>query len=155
MLAALIRHERAHVIAACEGLSEADLTRSVVPSGWSAAQLLNHLTFDDEIFWGCAILGGDEEAIGLIQNGWAVPITSGAECLDRYRVWSQRADAVIANVDLDAPPKWWPAPDDFPFPAFPQSRLCVGRLLVETATHAGHLDIARELMDGRQHLVVS
>jgi hypothetical protein len=28
------------------------------------------------------------------------------------------------------------------------------RLLMETATHAGHLDIARERIDGRQHLVV-
>jgi len=30
----------------------------------------------------------------------------------------------------------------------------VFRLLIETATHAGHLDLAREGIDGRQHLVV-
>lgn len=37
-----------------------DLTRPIVPSGWSMAAMVTHLTFDDEIFWGCAILGGDE-----------------------------------------------------------------------------------------------
>jgi hypothetical protein len=30
----------------------------------------------------------------------------------------------------------------------------VFRVLVETATHAGHLDMARERIDGHQHLVV-
>jgi hypothetical protein len=30
----------------------------------------------------------------------------------------------------------------------------VVHMLVETATHAGHLDAAAELLDGRQHLVV-
>jgi hypothetical protein len=27
-------------------------------------------------------------------------------------------------------------------------------VITETATHAGHLDAVRELIDGRQHLVV-
>lgn len=86
------------MLAAVDGLGEEDLTRAVAPSGWSMAQLLNHLAYDDEIFWGCAIVGGDEEAY---------------------------------------------------------TRQCILRLLVETATHAGHLDMAREAIDGHQHLVVS
>ena len=27
-------------------------------------------------------------------------------------------------------------------------------MIIETATHAGHLDAARELIDGHQHLVL-
>lgn len=146
--------ERRHVLAAVEGLSEVDLTRAAAPSGWSIAQLLNHLTYDDEIFWGGAVLGGDEESIGLIQDGWKVPVTSGAEAVAEYRRWGRHSDAVLAEVDLDESPRWWPPEEVFPFPPFADARGCVYRLLVETATHAGHLDIARERIDGRQHLVV-
>jgi hypothetical protein len=156
--AALLSHldtERRHVLAAVEGLGEQSLTTATTRSGWSIAQLLNHLTYDDEIFWAGAILGGDQECIALIRNGWKVPVASGAEAVAEYRRWSQRGEAALADVDLDAPPRWWPPEEVFPFPAFPDARSCVLRLLVETATHAGHLDIVREQIDGRQHLVVA
>lgn len=155
--AALLAHldaERRHVLAAVEGLSEKDLTRAAAPSGWSIAQMLNHLTYDDEIFWAGAIVGGDEECIGLIQDGWKVPVTSGADAVAHYSRWRRRSDTVLAEVDLDVSPTWWPPEDVFPFPPFAAARDCVLRLLLETATHAGHLDIARERIDGRQHLVV-
>lgn len=149
-----LRAERAHVGASCAGLSEPDLTRGVVPSGWSMAGMVTHLTYDDEIFWGCAVLGGDEEAIALLQDGWSVPVESGAAALERYSAWSGRTDAHLAHLDLDAPPRWWPGPEVFPFPAFKQAGQAAWRLVMETATHAGHLDVARELIDGHQHLVV-
>lgn len=155
--AALLGHleaERKHVLAAVDGLDAANLTRAVAPSGWSIAQLLNDLTYDDEVFWGSAIIGGDDEAIGLIQDGWKAPASSGAEAVERYRHWSRRADAALAEVDLDGPPCWWPSEDVFPFPPFADVRQCLLRLLLETATHAGHLDMAREGIDGHQYLVV-
>ena len=146
--------ERAHVLAAVESLSVEDLTRVVAPSGWTIAALLNHLTYDDEIFWIGAVVGGDEETIGLIQDGWRAPVVSGADAVERYRTWAARSDVVLADVDLDAPPRWWPPQQVFPFPPFADARACVLRLLVETATHAGHLDLVREGIDGHQHLVV-
>lgn len=155
VLLAHLQSERAHVLATLEGLAEEDLTRAVAPSGWSMAQLLQHLTYDDEIFWVSAILGADEEAIGLVQDGWAVPVTTGADAVATYRRWAERSDAVLAEVDLDAAPRWWPPADVFPFARFADARGCVYRVLVETATHAGHLDLVRETVDGHQHLVVS
>jgi hypothetical protein len=155
---ALLEHlnaERQHVLAAVEGLSEQSMTSASAPSGWSIAQLLNHLTYDDEIFWAGAILGGDKECIGLIQDGWRVPVASGAKAVANYHHWSRRSSALLQDVELDAPPRWWAPQDVFPFPAFPDARSCLLRLLIETATHAGHLDLARERIDGRQHLVVS
>lgn len=155
--AGLLAHldtERAHVLAAVDGLGEADLTRVVAPSGWSIAQLLHHLTYDDEIFWAGAILGGDRECIALLQDGWSVPVVSGADAVARYRHWTRRSAAVLADVDLDSAPRWWPPDEVFAFPPFADARACVLRLLVETATHAGHLDIVREQIDGRRHLVV-
>jgi hypothetical protein len=146
--------ERSHVLAAVDGLGEEDLTRVVTPSGWSIARLLNHLTYDDEIFWLGAIVGGDEESIGLVRDGWNAPVGSGAEAIARYRRRVERSDDLLAEVDLDAPPRWWPPAEVFGFPPFAEARRCVYRVLVETATHAGHLDIVREGIDGRQHLVV-
>ncbi len=154
VLLARLAAERRHVLATVDGLSEADLTSVVAPSGWSMARMLNHLTYDDEIFWVGAILGGDQEAIGLIQDGWKVPVSSGAAAAAAYRRWCGRNDALLTDVDLDAPPAWWPSEDVFPFPPFADARECVFRLLMETATHAGHLDMARERIDGRQYLVV-
>lgn len=153
-LLARLDAERGHVLAAVAGLSEEQLTRPAAPSGWSIAQLLQHLTYDDEIFWAGAVLGGDPECIGLLRDGWQVPVTSGADAVARYERWRRRSDAVLAEADLDQPPRWWPPEEVFPFPPFADSRSCVLRLLVETATHAGHLDIVREHIDGRQHLVV-
>nr|WP_297428683.1 DUF664 domain-containing protein [uncultured Actinotalea sp.] len=156
-LTALLVHldgERRHVLAAAEGLREVDLTRPVAPSGWSMAQMLHHLTYDDEIFWAGAVLGADAECIALLRDGWSEPVTSGAEAVDLYRRWTLRTSTALASVDLDAPPRWWPPANVFPFPPFAEARSCVLRLLLETATHAGHLDLARERLDGHQHLVV-
>lgn len=155
-LAELLAHldaERSHVLAAVDGLNEEQLTRAVAPSGWSIAQMLNHLTYDDEVFWAGAVLGGDTECIGLIRNGWKAPVTSGAEAVAQYDRWRRHSDAVLAGVDLDRPPRWWPPEEVFSFPPFTDARACAFRLLIETATHAGHLDMARERIDGRQHLV--
>lgn len=146
--------EREHVLAAVEGLSEDNLSCPGVPSGWSISQLLNHLTYDNEIFWIGAIVDGGGECIDLVQDGWKAPATSGAEAVAQYRRWCGHSDAVLAAVDLDVPPRWWPSEVSFPFPPFRDARSCVLRVLVETATHAGHLDIVREQMDGRQYLVV-
>lgn len=101
------------MLAAVYELDEEDLTRAVASSGWSIAQLLNHLAYDDEIFWGCAIVSG-EEAIGLIQDGWKVAVTSGDQAVERYRHWSRRTGAVLAEVDLNGPPHWWPSEEVFP-----------------------------------------
>ena len=155
---ALLAHlaaERSHVLATVDGLPEDELTRAVAPSGWSMARMLNHLTYDDEIFWGGAIAAGDPECIGLVQDGWQVPVTLGADAVTTYDRWGRRVADLLAELDLDAPPRWWPPAEVFPFPPFADARACVFRLLIETATHAGHLDLARESIDGHQHLVVS
>lgn len=146
---------RAHVLATVDGLDEEQLTSVHAPVGWSISQLLNHLTFDDEIFWGGAIVGGDHACIALITDGWRLPTPSGADAIARYRRWSSHTTELLHDVDLNSPPRWWPPREIFPFPAFPDARRCVLRLLAETHTHAGHLDIIREGIDGHQHLVVS
>jgi hypothetical protein len=50
-------------------------------------------------------------------------------------------------------PKWWP---DFfrDFPPRPLRRTIL-HVITETAAHAGHMDAARELIDGGQWLVLT
>jgi hypothetical protein len=53
---------------------------------------------------------------------------------------------------LDAVPAWWP--DFFGTWRLDSIREIVLHVVAETATHAGHLDAARELIDGKLHLVL-
>ncbi len=146
--------ERQHVLSAVDGLNEDAMQRAMVPSGWTITQLLNHLAFDDEMFWISAVLGGDDEAIGALHNGWASERMTGAEAVSIYRHQIEQSDRILAEIDLGAPPRWTPPAEIFDAPPMRDGREVVFRMLSETAVHAGHLDIVRELIDGHQNLVV-
>jgi hypothetical protein len=77
----------------------------------------------------------------------------GTAILELYRDEIARADAIIAATPADAMPQWWP---DF-FRDFPPRplRQTILHVITETATHAGHLDAARELIDGSQWIVLT
>jgi len=107
--------QRRHVFGILAGLSDEQLRRPLLPSGWHCLGLVKHLALADEI---------------------------------------RRSDAIIAGTDLDAPPaqrdeRWasWGAD-------FPDLRSVILHVLTETSIHAGHLDAVRELIDGRQWVVV-
>jgi hypothetical protein len=117
-------------------------------------QMLNHLAYDNEMFWISAVLGGDARAIAALHNGWKSRPMTGAEALDIYTREITRSEEVLAGVDLDARPVWWPPASQFPAPPMAEGREVVFRVLAETSIHAGHLDIVRELIDGHQDLVV-
>jgi uncharacterized damage-inducible protein DinB len=153
-LLAQLANERQHVLRAVDGLAENELHRALVPSGWTITRLLNHLAFDDEMFWISAVLGGDARAIGALHDGWSsVPMT-GAEAIETYKREIAQSNEVLARIDLDAPPRWTPPASVFDAPPMSDGREIVFRVLVETSVHAGHLDIVRELVDGHQNLVV-
>lgn len=154
-LLAQLADGRAHVLRAVEGLTEAQMSTARVPSGWTVTSLLNHLAFDDEMFWISAVLGGNPEAIAAVHDGWASTPMTGAEAVSIYREQIISSDAVLAEVDLDAPPLWWPPAGEFGHPPMADGREVVFRVLAETSVHAGHLDIVRELIDGHQNLVVN
>jgi hypothetical protein len=150
-----LRGQRRHVLAAFDGLSDEDMRRTVLPSGWSPVQLLHHLALDDERFWVRAVVAGEAEAVaGLSENAWLVPDElSVADVRGLYLREAELADAALAAADLDAPPAWWP---DFMGERWLQTvREVVLHLMVETAAHAGHADAARELVDGKQWVVVA
>ncbi|MEV1202314.1 DinB family protein [Microbispora rosea] len=148
--------KRQHVLDILDGLDEADLRRPVLPSGWTPVGLVNHLALDVERFWFRAVFGADPEAVASFAtptDAWQVPGDRPAsEVFDLYREETARAGEVIASSGLDQTPRWWPDyRDDRP----PRDlRAAILHVLVETATHAGHLDAVRELIDGKQFLVL-
>jgi len=72
---------------------------------------------------------------------------SSAEVLAFYRDICQRSDAVLAVTPLSARPRG--RHGDYEPPTV---RWVVLHMIEETARHTGHLDIARELLDGRTRL---
>lgn len=68
-LLAQLANERQHVLRAVDGLAEDAMHRVIVPSGWTITRLLNHLAYDDEMFWISAVLGGDVRAIEALHDG--------------------------------------------------------------------------------------
>jgi hypothetical protein len=143
---------REHVIGALEGLSEDDLHRAVLPSGWTPLGMVRHLTLDVEQFWFRGAVAGEPLTLTAADASWQVAADeSSSAVIGLYRDEIARADAIIAATPLDAMPKWWP---DFfkDFPARPLRRTIL-HVITETAIHAGHLDAARELTDGTQWLV--
>ena len=70
-----------------------------------------------------------------------------------YRQEVERTNAVIERTPLDAPPAWWP--DFFSTFRFENLRETILHVIEETACHAGHLDVVRELIDGRQWMALT
>jgi hypothetical protein len=149
-----LNDQRDHAVGILEDLSEEQLHRAVLPSGWSPLGMVRHLAIDVEHYWFRCIIGG--EPLGwFAENGygdsasWKVGETElAADGLALYRREIEKANEVIAATPLGMAPRqrdeWW---GDWEVPDF---RFVMLHVIAETACHAGHLDAARELIDGRQ-----
>jgi uncharacterized damage-inducible protein DinB len=154
-LVSSLADQRNHVLGILEGLSEEDLRRPMLPSGWTCAGLVQHLAFDVERFWFRAVVAGEPISDDEPDNAWQVPADlTAATVIDSYRREIERADPIIAATSLDSPPAWWPE-DLFGTWRLHDLREILLHVIAETATHAGHLDAARELIDGRQWVVLT
>jgi Protein of unknown function (DUF664) len=157
LLARFIDLQRNHVLGILEGLSEEQLRRPVLPSGWSCLGLVKHLSLDVEHYWFRCIVGGESldffSESGGGNGAWEVkPSESAEDIFNLYRDEIERAKVVIATTPLNASPaqrdRWW---GDWDVPNF---RYVMLHVMAETACHAGHSDAARELIDGRQWIVL-
>ncbi|MFB7753623.1 DinB family protein [Streptomyces sp. NPDC056121] len=144
--------QREHVLGILEGLSEEALRRPVLPSGWSCLALLRHLTLDVERFWFPGVIAGAPDVAGHLKAGaeahWYVPEgMSAEEVFADYRAAIARADAVLADAAPEQEPAAWPV-EIWPTWQLPDVRHILIHVLTEVACHSGHLDAARELIDG-------
>ena len=157
LLLAHLRSQRRHVLGILEGLDEEAMRRPVLPSGWSCLGLVRHLALDDERFWFRGVVTGEQqvkdEVAAATQSSWTLgPDDTVESVLHRYREESERTDAIVESTQLDAAPAWWP--DFFGEFRLESLREVLLHVITETAVHAGHLDAARELIDGRTWLVI-
>jgi hypothetical protein len=151
--------QRAAVLAIIGGLTEEQLRRPVLPSGWTPIGMIKHLG-GAELHWIQQVFKG-EDGVYAWPDGIDEPYDPDAPfttdhdttaVIDYYRHQAAVTDETLAAAeDLYA----WPhAPERHPEPDEPamQLRWIILHLIEETARHAGHLDAARELLDGRTGL---
>ena len=144
---------RSVVLDKLDGLDEADLRASRLPSGWTPLELLQHLVFVERrwLVWG--FLGrpmadpwGDRRD-GRRDQPWSV--ADDVRLPDLVAALHEQAAVsrdIVETHDLDdvgqTGERWVGDP-----PATLERVLL--HLLQEYARHAGHLDIVREIVDGR------
>ena len=148
-LLAYLDYFRSVVLTKLDGLSETDLTTSRLPLGWTPLELVHHLPNVERrwLVWG--FLGrpvadpwGDSR-----DDRWVVP--DGVRAADLVAALHEQAAVsreIVETHDLDEVgqpgERWSGAP-----PATLERVLL--HLMQEYARHAGHLDVVRELVDGR------
>jgi uncharacterized damage-inducible protein DinB len=154
-LRSTLTNQRDHVVEILEGLSDEDLRRPVLPSHWTSLGLVHHLAVDVERFWFRNVFAGEAtQAEDEVDNAWHVPAAMTTEAVFAlYRAEIERSDAIIDASTLDQVPANWP--ERWPTWRFEDLQELMLHVITETAVHAGHLDAVRELIDGRQHLVLT
>jgi hypothetical protein len=151
-----LQYQRDSVLAIADGLDEAAWHQSVVPSGWTPAGLVQHLG-DAERHWFQQVVTGSDTELAWDEGRPAydpgAAFTCGRparEIVAYYRDQVRRSDEVLAVTSLSAAPRGQHGDPDEAEP--PSVRWIVLHMIEETACHSGHLDIARELLDGRVNL---
>lgn len=150
-----LHYQRSSVAAIIDGLDEAAWHTAVLPSGWTVAGLIQHLG-DMEGHWAYVIDGQDPAPAyddGRPADDQAAPFTSDRSAervLNYYREQCARFDEVFEQMSLSATPLGRHAEDDAKL--VPTVRWIALHVIEETAAHTGHLEAARELLDGRTDL---
>jgi uncharacterized damage-inducible protein DinB len=145
--------QRTHVVEQVRAMPAEARRRSYVPSGWTPRGVLRHLALDVERVWFRAVMAGERVDLPQGYDGWTPSdLQSDEELLEQYVDECRLATAVVERLDLDAKPAWWF--EDAGKPPHSSLREVLLHVIVETATHAGHVDICRELADGGQRLVL-
>jgi Protein of unknown function (DUF664) len=141
---ALDRHRDA-ILWKLEGLSDTDARRVMLPSGTSLLGLVKHLAAV-EYSWFCQTFGRETEALPFVEDDpdadlRVEPGETTEDILAFYGRARAAADRVIGEVGLEETGTAW-------FGDAVSMRWVLIHMVEETARHAGHVDILRELIDG-------
>ena len=156
MLLEFLRRQREAVLAIVDGLGESDWHKSVVPTGWTPAGMLEHLGGAEWHWFQGVVAGKGPELPGDVAEDQPPydPRTvvfetdePSNDVINFYREQCAQSEAIIAGTSLSATPLGKHGPYEPP-----NVRWVVLHMIEETARHAGHLDIAREQLDGATRL---
>ncbi|MEH6372783.1 DinB family protein [Streptomyces sp. KLMMK] len=142
--------QRAIVPWKCEGLSEADAHRSVLPASplMTMAGIVSHLRWVEHLWFEVLFLGRPAEGPQFEGPGDADMMVDGvplAQLLDEYEQQCAVSNEIVAAHSLDETGRH---PDYRSAGA--SLRWMLIHMVEETARHAGHMDAVRELLDGRK-----
>ncbi len=140
---------RQALLSRLEDLDEYDLRRPMTPTGTNLLGLVKHLADLEYIYLGASfgrpLPPWDESESYPNADMWATPEESSESILSLYQRACAHADLTITKLDLGAPGSvaHWDETDR-------QTTLGAMDIMMvwETAQHAGHADIIRELIDG-------
>ncbi len=134
-----------------EGLSEYDVRRPLTPTGTNLLGLVKHVASVEFGYFGETFGRPSDEPLPWYEDDaepnadlWATADESREQIIGLYhRAWAH-SDATIEALDLDAPGHvpWWGERSEVTL------HQVLVHMTVETARHAGHADIVRELIDG-------
>jgi hypothetical protein len=153
-LHAKLRESRALLLSKLDGLSEYDLRRPLVPSGTNLLGLVKHLAGIEYVYLTTSLGRQKPETLAWEEDGsvwdgadmWALPSETSEYLIGLYQRACASGDETIAALDLSAPAE---------VPHWPKERnkstlgVLLIRMVDETAHHAGHADVVRELIDGQ------
>jgi len=142
---------RSAITAKIEGLSDDELRRSRLPSGWTPIELVKHLVFMERRWlrwdftgeqvadpWGDA----DEEGRWHVGSKESLPAL-----LEALHEGGRQTRRIVETADLEGPSALggrFASADEAPALVW-----VLFHVLQEYARHAGHLDVVRELADGK------
>ena len=164
VLLGFLRDQRDAVLRIVDGLPEDFWQKPVVPSGWTVAGMLWHLGGVEHHWLQRVVTGvsedppaGDEAGEGGREEydpeaAFTCDLP-GADLIANYRDECRRSDEVLAVTPLSAAPLGLGFHHDGEYTSqITDVRWIVLHVIEETAAHSGHLEIARELLDGKTRL---
>ena len=139
-LQALLQFQRDSLVRKVAGVDDRAAQKSFVGSGTTLLWLMKHMS-RAEALWILRRFAGQD---GVLPEEAVHPDDTLAAAVDTYRATWARVDTVV-----DAAPSLDEVCRDVGDEAPVNLRWVLMHLLEETARHAGHADILRELIDGQ------
>jgi uncharacterized damage-inducible protein DinB len=135
----LLQFQRESVVRKVDGLDDAAARQRLVDSDTTLLWLVKHLAQAEDLWILRRFAGG----AGVVTTDAVTDEDTLAGAVEAYRATWARVDEAIAGADLDQ------LCADTGTESPVSLRWVLMHLLEETARHAGHADILRELIDGR------
>ncbi|MEU8413615.1 DinB family protein [Amycolatopsis japonica] len=149
LLLGYLAHSAAAILRKLDGLSEADLRRSTVPSGWAPLGMVKHLACTER-FWLRHMFAGEDVDFswpGTAEQEWLVtPDDTTAGILAFFHGERENCARLAAVTPLDAFAAR--ATRRSGVEEHPTFAWVLFHLAQSFARHAGHVDVGRELFDG-------
>jgi hypothetical protein len=149
-----LQQARDRMLSLLDDLGDYDIRRPLTPTGTNLLGLIKHLISMEFGYLGDCVGRPSPIRLPWVEDGsiwdgadmWATPDESRAELVGLYQSAWRHSDESINELGLTAPAHvpWWREEQ-----RDTTSGALLTRVLADTAQHAGHADIVRELIDGR------